>query len=155
MTQEEHNQIPPAYWTPILDLCLITLKKPGQLCTTSLAPGCWGLAGMGAVLAGWLSGWDTHKPRGQYMKRVDTALGYDTPPHPVFYFSYPGLPSIPLRMCFFHPQTCVRADPSHKYPFVLPGPLILILQVLAFFWEGCPGCPHPQLGLQSLFWPTA
>lgn len=91
MTQEEHNQIPPAYWTPILDLCvLITLKQPGQLCTTSLAPGCWGLAGMGAVLAGW----DTYKPRGQYMKRVDTALGYD--PLLTLYFTLAILGCLPF-----------------------------------------------------------
>lgn len=34
---------------------------------------------MGVVLAGGLSGRSTHKPRGQDMKRVYTALGYDAP----------------------------------------------------------------------------
>lgn len=79
---------------------------------------------MVVVLAGGLSGWSTHKPRGQDMKRVETALVYDA--------LLTGLPSIPLRTCFFHPQISVCADSTVTNILVFLGPLISIPQVSAW-----------------------
>lgn len=46
-------------------------------------------------------------------EETDTALGCRLLPHPMFYSSCMGLPSVPLRtMCLFHPRTFAGAGPA-------------------------------------------
>lgn len=66
------------------------------------------------------------------MKRVDTALVYDTLLTLYFTLNYIGLPSLTLRTCFFHPQISVCADSTVTNILVFLGPLILIPQVSAW-----------------------
>lgn len=156
-TEEKHNQRSPStlpIGPSLLDLCAWSLKKPGQLCTTSPALGYGHLAGKETVLAVGLPGWGTHKPRGSMYEVSDAALGFPLPPH-CFTLAILGcLSSVPLRMmCFFHPQTFVYADLTGTNTlFVLPGPFTLTRQVSA--WSAPflgAGCPHPSAWSVSLF----